>query len=100
MYDTILFDLDGTLTDPGLGITNSVAYALSKWGIEVNDRSFPRQVRITDARYVYRNLPETTEPGGWWGDPFFINTVPSGIPSLLNAAAITSASVSIGSSNG
>ena len=25
----ILFDLDGTLTDPGLGITNSVAHALA-----------------------------------------------------------------------
>lgn len=39
MYDTILFDLDGTLTDPGEGITNSVAYALRKYGIEVADRS-------------------------------------------------------------
>ena len=39
MFDTILFDLDGTLTDPGEGITNSVAYALRKYGIEVSDRS-------------------------------------------------------------
>lgn len=39
MYDIILFDLDGTLTDSGLGITNSVKYALDKYGIEVNDRS-------------------------------------------------------------
>ena len=39
MYNTILFDLDGTLTDPGVGITNSVAYALKKWNIEVPDRS-------------------------------------------------------------
>jgi len=39
MYQTILFDLDGTLTDPGLGITNSVMYALKKWGIEVTDRT-------------------------------------------------------------
>lgn len=39
MYETILFDLDGTLTDPGEGITNSVAYALKKYGIEVSDRS-------------------------------------------------------------
>ncbi len=39
MYDTILFDLDGTLTDPGEGITNSVAYALNKYGIEVADKS-------------------------------------------------------------
>lgn len=38
MYDYILFDLDGTLTDPGEGITNSVAYALSKYGIEVEDK--------------------------------------------------------------
>lgn len=39
MYDTILFDLDGTLTDPGIGITNSVAYALEKYGIRTADRS-------------------------------------------------------------
>ncbi|MBE6773976.1 MAG: HAD family hydrolase [Ruminococcaceae bacterium] len=38
MYDVILFDLDGTLTDPGLGITNSVAYALERYGIEVENR--------------------------------------------------------------
>lgn len=37
MYHTILFDLDGTLTDSGLGITNSVAYALKKYGIENPD---------------------------------------------------------------
>lgn len=32
-FSTILFDLDGTLTDNGEGITNSVAYALKKFGI-------------------------------------------------------------------
>ena len=37
-YDIILFDLDGTLTDPGEGITNSVAYALKKYGIEVENK--------------------------------------------------------------
>lgn len=31
----IFFDLDGTLTDPMLGITSSVQYALSKFGISV-----------------------------------------------------------------
>ena len=35
----ILFDLDGTLTDPGMGITNSVAHALAHFGITVTDRS-------------------------------------------------------------
>ena len=39
MYGTVLFDLDGTLTDPGIGITNSVMYALKKYGIEPSDRS-------------------------------------------------------------
>lgn len=33
----ILFDLDGTLTDPMKGITKSVRYALNYYGIEVND---------------------------------------------------------------
>lgn len=31
----ILFDLDGTITDPFLGITKSVAYSLKSFGIEV-----------------------------------------------------------------
>ncbi len=39
MYDIVLFDLDGTLTDPGEGITNSVAYALKKFNIIVEDRT-------------------------------------------------------------
>lgn len=39
MYNIVLFDLDGTLTDSGLGITNSVRYALGREGIEVKDRS-------------------------------------------------------------
>ena len=39
MRKFILFDLDGTLTDPAEGITKSVAYALSAYGIEVSDRS-------------------------------------------------------------
>ncbi len=33
----ILFDLDGTITDPKEGITKSVAYSLKKFGIEVDD---------------------------------------------------------------
>ncbi len=34
--DTILFDLDGTLTDPKEGIINSILYALEKLGIHEN----------------------------------------------------------------
>ncbi len=38
MKEYIFFDLDGTLTDPALGITNSLIYALEKFGIEVASR--------------------------------------------------------------
>lgn len=38
MAKYILFDLDGTLTDPKEGITKSVQYALKKHGINVTNR--------------------------------------------------------------
>ncbi len=34
----VFFDLDGTLTDPAVGITNSVMYALSHYGIPLPER--------------------------------------------------------------
>ena len=37
MWDVIIFDLDGTITDPKEGITKSVAYALSHFSIHVED---------------------------------------------------------------
>ncbi|MCH5270096.1 MAG: HAD hydrolase-like protein [Lachnospiraceae bacterium] len=37
MNDYILFDLDGTLTDPKVGITTCVQYALASFGIEESD---------------------------------------------------------------
>jgi len=37
MFDYILFDLDGTVSDPKVGICTSVQYGLSKMGIEVPD---------------------------------------------------------------
>lgn len=39
MKKYILFDLDGTLTDSAEGITNSVAYTLNQYGIQVEDKS-------------------------------------------------------------
>lgn len=36
MYTTILFDLDGTLTDPKLGVTKALQYALHKLDIEID----------------------------------------------------------------
>lgn len=37
-YDILLFDLDGTLTDPSEGITNSVMHALRRMGVEPPER--------------------------------------------------------------
>ncbi len=36
-YSHILFDLDGTITEPFEGITKAVQYSLKKFGIEVED---------------------------------------------------------------
>ena len=38
-YQNVLFDLDGTLTDPREGITRSIQYGLSKMGIDEPDLS-------------------------------------------------------------
>ena len=93
MYKYILFDLDGTLTDPAEGITNSVAYSLSKYGIEVSDKKelykfigpplkdsymeyygFSESDAVTAIEY-YR---EYFKPKG-----MFENEVYSGVPELL-----------------
>ena len=41
-YKYILFDLDGTITESGPGIMNSVEYALNKMNREVGDREIYR----------------------------------------------------------
>lgn len=42
-YKYIFFDLDGTLTDSAEGITNCVAYALEKFGIQESDKDALRR---------------------------------------------------------
>jgi phosphoglycolate phosphatase len=42
LKDLILFDLDGTLTDPKEGIINSYRYALAAFGIQEEDTSLTR----------------------------------------------------------
>ncbi len=93
-YSVILFDLDGTITDSGTGVTNSVMYALKKYGIEVHDRSelfrfigpplinsfmdfygFSHE-KAVEATDFYREYYKVT---GIWE-----NTVYEGIPELLD----------------
>ncbi len=54
---------------PNCNPRNLISVAL----IHVEDRSYPTQIYVEDAQYVYREMPDTIKPGGWWGDPFFVN---------------------------
>ena len=59
----LLFDLDGTLTDPMLGITRSVQYALRRFGIEVDDL---RTLCRSRSRSATSTAWTTNRPHGPW----------------------------------
>ena len=46
-YKYILFDLDGTITESGPGIMNSVEYALNKMNREVGERDTFKEIYRT-----------------------------------------------------
>lgn len=79
-FDLILFDLDGTLTDSGEGVTKSVQYALAHFGIDEPDlkklekfigppliESFMESYGFTkeEAIRVREVFNERYEPIGW-----------------------------------
>ena len=92
-YDAVLFDLDGTLTDPYEGITKSVAYALGQFGIEVRDRStlkrFIGPPLVDSFRDFYgfseedARLAVTHYRTYYTRDGIFDNRVYPGVPELL-----------------
>lgn len=53
-YSTVLFDLDGTLTDPYEGIVNGHKYTLEKFGIIENDEKRLRTFIGPPLEQVYR----------------------------------------------
>lgn len=57
-YQTVLFDLDGTLTDPREGITRSIQFALGKLGIDEPDLT--RLSTSSARRYCRRSCISTT----------------------------------------
>ena len=93
MSDYVLFDLDGTLTDPAEGITNSVAYALNKYGIEVADKttlnvfigpplseSFRKYFKFS----ILQSIDAVTKYREYYHDRgIFENRLYDGIPQLL-----------------
>ena len=90
----ILFDLDGTLTDPRMGITNSVAYALKQFGITVEHphetlTSFIGPPLIESFETYYSLTPEQARLALGYYRAYFVptgmfeNTVYPGIPDAL-----------------
>lgn len=57
----ILFDLDGTLTDSGIGIINSVEYALGHYNIKVEDRNTLRKFLGPPLQYSFTNFYDFNE---------------------------------------
>ncbi|MBX8539333.1 HAD family hydrolase [Pseudomonas cichorii] len=96
-YQNILFDLDGTLTDPRLGITRSIQFALAKLGIDEPDitrlehfigppllQAFMQfydmdEARAWEALTLYRERFKVTG--------LYENQVFDGVPELLEALA-------------
>ena len=64
-YSWVLFDLDGTLTDPGIGITNSVMYALNKYGIKETNRSALYKFIGPPLRDSFMNYYGLSEEEAW-----------------------------------
>lgn len=94
-YSTLLFDLDGTLTDSAEGITNAVRYALAKFQIQEDEPS--QLIRyigppLIDSFTQYAGLSESDarEAIAYYREYYsekglFENKVYEGIPELLAA---------------
>lgn len=92
-YDTILFDLDGTLTDPKVGITRSVIYALDKMGIAESDADFLEcfigpPLIVSFQKHYAMSEAEARQATVFYREYFSVtgmyeNTVYPGIPEML-----------------
>ncbi|MGM9986004.1 MAG: HAD family hydrolase [Bacillaceae bacterium] len=93
-YKIILFDLDGTISDPKVGITKSVQYALQKMNIyESNldklDCFIGPPLQVSFADYYHFNEEDNTKAIAFYRERFkekgmYENELYPGIPQLLH----------------
>lgn len=95
IYDTVLFDLDGTLTDPERGLVSSFEYALRKMKLDFGERSslkkyigpplyseWKREFSLSEAEAdrALMLFHEYYSVYGWWDNELY-----SGIKEMLSA---------------
>lgn len=95
LFDMVLWDLDGTLTDPKVGITRSVQYALERLGYPAPEEDLLEWVIGPPLKDSFRQLLQTEDDTRLeqavelYRERFaktgmFENTVYPGIPELLS----------------
>ena len=107
-YSTILFDLDGTLTDPFEGITKSVQYAAQHFGYDEPELENLRHFIGPPLREELRDTYNLTEEESYeaislYRERFstvglFENKMFDGVPELLSALKQNGATLAIASS--
>ena len=92
-YETVAFDLDGTLTDPESGLTSGFAYALSKMGIKYSTKKELRRFIGPPLKAEFMSVYDLDDAGGeecvrlfreyfsvygWWDNKLY-----PGVPEML-----------------
>lgn len=93
MREYILFDLDGTITDPVMGITNAIIHSLAAFGIKAEDRKalYPfigPPLRDSYKKYYGFSAEQTEEVIAKYREYYsvkglFENDIYPGIPEML-----------------
>ena len=93
-YKTVLFDLDGTITDSGTGIMNAIRYAVRKYGLAEPEEAVLRSFIGPPLKEQFRKVFSLSEEEGrrmvalyreYYGEKgIFENRVYDGVPEMLD----------------